>query len=188
MNKEEHMETAEEVIETEAKAETRAEKKAEKKEKKAAEKANLALEEANKKLSELTDSHLRLKADFDNYKKRNQMAAAEAYHDGMAAALTEFLKVMDNMERALAAAKEAGSESIANGIQLSMDSFMKSFEKQELARIESDGAEFDPNFHNAVMQQPTDDEALRGKIAQTFQVGYTMGKKVLRHSMVAVYA
>ena len=140
------------------------------------------------KLSELTDSHLRLKADFENYKKRNQVAVADAYNEGMAYALGEFLKVMDNMERALAAAKEAENEAIAGGIQLSMDSFLKAFEKHGFARIESDGAEFDPNLHNAVMQTPTEDDALRGKVAQTLQVGYLLHGKVLRHSMVAVYA
>ena len=95
---------------------------------------------------------------------------ADAYNEGMAYALGEFLKVMDNMERALAAAKEAENEAIAGGIQLSMDSFLKAFEKHGFARIESDGAEFDPNLHNAVMQTPTEDDALRGKVAQTLQV------------------
>ena len=111
-----------------------------------------------------------------------------AYNEGMAYALGEFLKVMDNMERALAAAKEAENEAIAGGIQLSMDAFLKAFEKHGFARIESDGAEFDPNLHNSVMQTPTEDDALRGKVAQTLQVGYLLHGKVLRHSMVAVYA
>lgn len=167
---------------------SRQEKKAVKKEKKQEQRLEKDLEESQKKLSELTDSHLRLKADFENYKKRNQVAVADAYNEGMAYALGEFLKVMDNMERALAAAKEAENEAIAGGIQLSMDSFLKAFEKHGFARIESDGAEFDPNLHNAVMQTPTEDDALRGKVAQTLQVGYLLHGKVLRHSMVAVYA
>ena len=157
----------------------RQEKKAAKKEKKQEQRLEKDLEESQKKLSELTDSHLRLKADFENYKKRNQVAVADAYNEGMA---------YDNMERALAAAKEAENEAIAGGIQLSMDSFLKAFEKHGFARIESDGAEFDPNLHNAVMQTPTEDDALRGKVAQTLQVGYLLHGKVLRHSMVAVYA
>ena len=102
---------------------SRQEKKAAKTEKKQEQRLEKDLEESQKKLSELTDSHLRLKADFENYKKRNQVAVADAYNEGMAYALGEFLKVMDNMERALAAAKEAENEAIAGGIQLSMDSF-----------------------------------------------------------------
>ena len=146
------------------------------------------LEEAAQKYQALMDSHMRLKAEFENFKRRKAEESSAARVAGVADAVREFLKVMDNMERAYQSAQEAGSESIANGIKMCIDSMFTAFARYDLKRIEADGEEFDPNFHEAVLQQPTDDEEKKGKVAMTMQTGYLFNGKVLRHSMVSVYA
>lgn len=145
------------------------------------------LEEVQRKTDELQDSMLRLQAEFDNYRKRTQAEIDGLFNDGMSEAIKLMLPIMDNLHLALNAAQEAEDENIAKGISLCIDQFMDTFGKKGLEEIPAEGEDFDPNLHEAVMQQPCDDSEKSGKIAEVMKKGYIFKDKVLRYSMVQVY-
>lgn len=126
----------------------------------------------------------RIQADFENYKRRNKNAISEATEDGINEAVKQFLPLLDNVERAVDAAKAFGDESFCKGIELLLRQTNEIFEKLDVCEIEADM--FDPNFHNAVMQEEAQEGTEENKITQVFQKGYIRKGKVLRFSMVKV--
>lgn len=134
-------------------------------------------------IADLKDKLLRNMAEFDNYRKRTAKERMELAPEITARNLTEFLPVMDNLERALAA--ECKDPDYKKGIEMIHESFTIALNNMGVEMIESDGQPFDPSFHQAV-QQVEDDSKEEGTIAATFQKGYKIGDKVLRFAMVAV--
>ena len=158
--------------ETEAKeAEEKADKKAEKKEKKA------------KKKKDKKDEQI---AEFDNFRKRTEKEKAQMFEVGAKSIIEKILPVIDNFERGLASIpeEEAGS-AFADGMNMIYKQLMNELEQAGVAPIEAVGEEFDPEYHNAVMQVEND-ELESGTVAQELQKGYTYRDSVVRHSMVAV--
>lgn len=144
------------------------------------------LEQAQARVDELQDNMLRIQAEFDNYRKRTQSEMDIIYVDGMAESIKLMLPIIDNLERALDAANEV-DENIGKGISMCIDQFMDVFGKKGLEEIAALGEEFDPNMHEAIMQEPCEDESQSGKVADVLQKGYRFRDKVLRYSVVKVY-
>lgn len=140
---------------------------------------------AQKKADEYLLAAQRIQADFENYKRRNKNAIADATEDGVNETLKQFLPVLDNVDRAVDAAKQFGDESFTKGIELLQRQVKDVFEKLDVCEIEVANG-FDPNFHNAVMQEEAGEGVEENTIVDVFQKGYMRKGKVLRFSMVKV--
>ena len=165
----------------------RKEKERKEKKKLTAELAGLEAKNAEleKKLAEEKDRYARILSEYDNYRKRTSRELDGRYADGKADAWKGLLPVIDNFERALAAAPADADDPLRKGIELTYRQFKEQMEKDGVKEIEALGKEFDPELHNAVMH--CEDESLgENVIADVFMKGYTLGDKVLRHSMVKV--
>jgi molecular chaperone GrpE len=139
---------------------------------------------------ELRDRMLRVAADFDNFKKRNRKEMAAAESKGREALLKELLPVIDNLERALAHATAAevavGGAGLVEGVRMVLRQFLTALEKFDVRPFSATGEAFDPQFHAAVAQVPSDKPA--GMVVEELQRGYKMGERLLRPAMVAVAA
>ena len=124
---------------------------------------------------------LRMKADMENIKKRNENIARDMYNDGRFDTVLSFLPVVDNLERAMALEMPDGIKDGLSKVKKQIDSI---FEKLNITEIESLGQDFDPNLHNALMQ--VEDEANSGKCVTVYEKGYKIKDKILRHASVVV--
>lgn len=129
----------------------------------------------------------RVQADFDNFRRRNQNVRKEAFDDGARTFATTLLPVIDNLERAIAAAQNSADESLKSGVEMVYRQLVECFEKRGITAIDRLGEPFDPSLENAVMQG-TADEGEPGTVCAVFQKGYQMEGMVLRHAMVKVVA
>jgi len=123
----------------------------------------------------------RLKADFENYKKRNASLADEMKKLGQASVFEKLLAVLDNLGRAKEMIKD---ESSYKGFELIERDILTIFEKFGVKEIEAEGKEFDARYMNAVMRE--ENPEMSGKVLQVFSKGYMFGDFVLRHAMVKV--
>lgn len=141
-------------------------------------------EKAQQALAKEHDSYLRLAAEYDNFRKRSQREREQAYTDAVSRAVTALLPTYDNLERALKA--ETADTEYKKGVELTMTQLTESLKGINVTVIDAAaGTAFDPNFHNAVMH--VEDESLgENVIAETFQQGFQIGDKVIRHAMVKV--
>jgi len=138
------------------------------------------------KIAELDDRVKRQMAEFENYRKRTEKEKAAMFEMGAKSVIEKILPVADNFERGLAAIPEEDKESpFAEGLNKIYKQLMTELENLGVKPIEAVGKEFDPNFHNAVMQVESD-EYEEGVIAQELLKGYTYRDTVVRYSMVAV--
>ena len=138
------------------------------------------------KITALEDKVKRQMAEFDNFRKRTSKEKEQMFSMGERSVIEKMLPVVDNFERGLAAVPEAEKGSaIASGMEMIYKQMMKQLEDLGVKPIDAVGKEFDPNFHNAVMQVESD-ELESGVVAQEFQKGYTYHDTVIRHSMVGV--
>ena len=129
------------------------------------------------------DSHLRLAAEFDNFRKRTVKEKEASYGHGKADAVAKLLPVYDNLERALNQPTEDAA--YKKGVELTMNELVKIFTSLGVEIFGNVGDGFDPNLHNAVMH--TEDEALgENVISMVFQKGFRIGDKVVRFAMVQV--
>lgn len=143
------------------------------------------LDAAKAKADEYLTLAQRVQADFDNFRRRNESVRADAYNEGIRALAATLLPVMDNLERAVDAAKDSPDAQLKEGIGLVLRQLGDVFQKQGITPIDRLGEKFDPNLENALMQgAPEDGEP--GTVCQVFQKGYQIGKNVLRHAMVKV--
>lgn len=141
------------------------------------------IDEIESALEETKDKYLRLMAEYDNYRKRTAKEKTETYNNAVSDSVTEILPVIDTFEMALKT--ECSDESFKTGVEKIYNMFRKSLEKLGVTEIEALGKEFDPNLHNAIKQVEETDYA-ENYVCEVFQKGYRLGKKVIRHSMVAV--
>ncbi len=139
--------------------------------------------EENEELKKLNDKYLRVVAEYDNYRKRTQREKESIYPEAKAEVTAKFLPVLDNMERALAAANE--TDPLYEGVKMVLKQFDEALKSVGVEYIEAVGQKFDPKFHNAVMH--VDDESLEENVVtEEFQKGYKIGDRIVRHSMVKV--
>lgn len=127
--------------------------------------------------------YLRLMADFQNYKKRVEKEKSDLYSYANEKLATELLDVLDNFERALS--HDDSGDGFKEGMEMIFKQLYGVLEKAGLAEIPALGEDFDPNFHNAVMTEETE-EYESGKVSGVMQKGYTLNGKVIRPSMVKV--
>ncbi|MCI9446870.1 MAG: nucleotide exchange factor GrpE [Lachnospiraceae bacterium] len=138
------------------------------------------------KIAELNDRVQRQMAEFDNFRKRTEKEKAQMFEVGAKSIIEKILPVVDNFERGLSAVpEEAKGDPFVEGMDKIYKQLMTELESLEVKPIEAVGTEFDPEFHNAVMQVESD-EFDSGVVAQELQRGYTYRDSVVRHSMVAV--
>ena len=138
------------------------------------------------KIDELNDRLIRQVAEFDNFRKRTDKEKAQMFEQGQGSILEKLLPVIDNFERGLQAVPEDEKDgAFADGMNKIYKQLMKQMEDLGVTPIEAVGKEFDPNFHNAVMQVESE-EYESGIVAQELQKGYMFHDTVLRHSMVGV--
>jgi molecular chaperone GrpE len=189
-------ETAEEVSEETAAEPTEAAGEAEgseeetsresKREKKKREKADKKQDALKEKIEELEDRVKRQMAEFDNFRKRSEKEKTMMFETGARSVIEKILPVVDNFERGLASVPDEEKENgFAQGMEMIYKQLMTELEKMEVKPIPAVGEEFNPDFHNAVMQVESE-EYESGVIAQELQKGYTYRDSVVRHSMVAV--
>ncbi len=139
-----------------------------------------AMEDA---LAEANDKYVRLFAEYDNYRKRTAKEKSETYQNASAKCVEEILPVVDSFERSLEA--ECSDENFKNGMQMIFNQLKAFLDKMNVKAIDALGAEFDPNFHNAIQQLDGTDYA-SNHVCQVFQKGYMIGDKLIRPAMVAV--
>ena len=129
------------------------------------------------------DAHLRLAAEFDNFRKRTAKEKESSYANGRADAVEKLLPVYDNLSRALK--QETADAAFKKGVEMTMTELVKILNGLGVEIFGEVGEEFDPNLHNAVMH--TEDESLgENVICQVFQQGFKLGDKVIRFAMVQV--
>ena len=138
----------------------------------------------DKKIEELNAKYMRLMADFQNQKKRFDKEKADIHQYANEKIVKNLLEVLDNFERALDATKDA-DPNLHEGMELIFKQLMAALEKAGVAEIKALGEDFDPNFHNAVMMEETD-EYESNKVSEVMQKGYTLNSRVIRPSMVKV--
>ena len=144
------------------------------------------LEKTKAQCDEYLDLAQRKQAEFANYRRRTEGVRQEAFDDGRRDAIDKLLPVIDNLERALAA---AGSEEsgLKSGVEMVLRQTKETFEKMGVEEIDPLGQPFDAELHNAVMQGG-EDEGEPGTVCMVLQKGYKLGSRVIRHAMVKVVA
>ena len=142
---------------------------------------------AQAEIAELKDKNLRQMAEFDNFRKRTIKEKAELILNGGEKVLTALLPVLDDLERAMQNIENSDDvATLREGVELIVSKLNKTLEGQGLARIETDGKEFDTDFHEAIALVPVEEPAKKGRVIDCVQTGYKLGDKVIRHAKVAV--
>ena len=179
-------EVIEETVETTEEKPAKETKKADKKKAKADKKNDAKCEAMQAKIDELEDRVKRQMAEFENFRKRTEKEKTMMFETGAKSVVEKILPVVDNFERGLATIPEDDENSaFANGMKMIYKQMMDELDKLGVKPIEAVGQEFDPNFHNAVMQVESE-EYESGVVAQELLKGYMYHDSVVRHSMVAV--
>ena len=138
-------------------------------------------------LETLKDKYLRTVAEFDNYKKRTLKEKTELILNGSEKTVTTFLPILDDMERAIAnAGKAKDIIAVEEGWELIYNKFIKQLDSIGVKKIETNDADFDVDYHEAVAMVPGMGDDKKGKVIDCVQTGYTLNDKVIRHAKVAV--
>jgi len=145
-------------------------------------------EQAERDRDELRDLAQRTRADFENYQKRMQRDLAQERRYAHAPLANGLLPALDNLDRAMAAAKQAGeSGPLVQGVAMVQTQLLDLLRRNGITRIEAEGKPFDPNLHQAVMQHPSA-SVPPGTVLQVLEQGYTIHDRVLRPASVVVSA
>jgi molecular chaperone GrpE len=164
------------------------EKKNDKKEKKSKkDKTHEQIEKLENEIAEIKDKHLRLQAEFDNFRKRTLKEKMELLKSGGETVLTSILPVIDDLERALTAFGEVEDDNpFKQGIILIYNKFQEFLKQNGIKEIEVKGKEFDTDLHEAITKIPAPAEELKGKIVDVVQKGYLLNEKVIRFAKVVI--
>ena len=145
------------------------------------------MEDAKAELEKQKKEYLFLLAEFDNFRKRTLKEKSDLVKNAAEKAMLDILPVVDDFERALQAMHGSSDlESVKEGVDLIYNKFVKYLENNGVKAIESNNADFNTEFHEAVTTFPASDESQKGKVIDTVQKGYMINDKVLRHSKVVV--
>lgn len=149
--------------------------------------ASKELEKVKAELEKEKKEYLFLMADFDNYRKRMMREKADLIKNASEKVLKGVLPIVDDFERGLEATKQSSdSESVRQGMELIYNKLVKYLEENGVKAMETNGADFDTDRHEAIASIPTGNESKKGKIIDTTQKGYMLNDKVLRHAKVVV--
>lgn len=145
------------------------------------------LQAAQQQIAQLKDQLLRQMAEFDNFRKRTLKEKSELILNGGRNVLESLLPVLDDLERAQANIEKSDEiETLKEGVHLILNKLTKVLSSHGLKKIETDGAAFDTDFHEAVALVPAQDESQKNHIIDCVQPGYMLNEKVLRHAKVVV--
>lgn len=145
------------------------------------------IDQLKQQLETSNKEYMFLMAEFDNFRKRTIKEKAEIIRNATEKAMKELLPVVDDFERGLAAmAETTDAEAVKDGMELIYNKFIKYLEQNGVKAIDSTGADFDTELHEAIAMVPSPDESQKGKVIDTVMKGYTINDKVIRHSKVAV--
>ena len=151
------------------------------------EQLKLQLAEAEAKIAELQDRYLRQAAEFDNYRKRTMKEKADLIKSAAEKVIVAELPIVGDMDRALEnMEKGMDADACIEGFKLIAQKFKNTLTQQGLEKIDTDGQDFDTDYHEAIALIPAPSEDLKGKILDCVQAGYKLGDKVIRHAKVAV--
>jgi molecular chaperone GrpE len=141
------------------------------------------LTESQAKVQEFSEGWARERADFSNYKKRVERDNAQVYQNAKGDAYKRILPVLDDLERALA--NRPAEDAWANGVELIVRKFQATLEAEGVTRMDAVGKPFDPNLHEAILQEPSAEHE-SGTVIAVLQHGYVQGERVLRPALVKV--
>lgn len=131
------------------------------------------------------DKYIRLVAEFENYKKRTLKEKSELILNGSEKTISSILPILDDFERALSD-KTEDPVAIKEGFELIFKKFLKTLETLGVKKIETNDTDFDVDYHEAIAMVPGMGDAMKGKVIDCVQTGYTLNDKVIRHAKVAV--
>ena len=145
-----------------------------------------ALEEEKAKCAELNDKHLRLQAEFDNFRKRTAKEKLDLTATASENVIKDILPVLDDFERALQNMEKNGNEADLQGVTLIFNKLKDTLKKKGLEEIEAMDAEFNTDEHEALTMIPAPEEEKKGKVLDVIQKGYKLNGKVIRFARVVV--
>ena len=151
----------------------------------AEEKLATELEAANAKVAEANDRYMRLMAEFDNFRRRSAKEQLDLIEVANGKLLEKFADVWENFDRAFAAENKGDLANFEKGMQMIQTQFVKVLTDAGLEQIDPTGAEFDPNCHEALMQQASE-TVPEGNVVTVFQKGYKLKNKILKTAKVIV--
>lgn len=163
------------------KEDKQAAKKSKKKDKK--------FEELEEKYNELNDKYLRLYSEFDNFRKRTLKEKIELSKTASREVIIDLLPVLDDFERAMKSFdehKNASSEEIKEGVHIIYNKLISTLKAKGLEEMDSNGKEFDTDYHEAVTQIPAPTDDMKGKVVDEIEKGYLLNGKVIRYAKVVV--
>jgi molecular chaperone GrpE len=142
-------------------------------------------DELKQQLAEADDKYLRLFADFDNFRKRNQKERIELIKIAGMDVITSLLPVLDDFQRALRQ-MEAMQDPMTEGVILIYQKLLSTLEAKGLKAMKSVGENFNPELHEAISEIPVPDESMKGKVVDEIEPGYYLNDKIIRHAKVVV--
>ena len=138
-------------------------------------------------IEKMQKDYLLLMAEFDNFRKRTNKEKAEIIKNGAEKTILAILPILDDMERAISNMhKSNDADALREGVELINNKFLKTLSKEGLSKIETENADFNTDYHEAIAMLPAADEQQKGKIIDCVQTGYLLNDKVIRHAKVAV--
>ncbi len=146
---------------------------------------NLEVVKLNEELEEAKDKYLRLFAEFDNYKRRNTKERFDLMRTAAQETISAILPVLDDFDRAKKSS-DNDAEVFSEGIQLVYQKLYSILENLGLKAMDSNGMDFDMEYHDAITDIPAPTEDLKGKIIDTIEKGYILNDKIIRHAKVVV--
>lgn len=149
--------------------------------------ANERVAELEATVQELKDKHLRLLAEFDNYKKRTMRERLDLLNSASKDVMVSLLPVLDDFDRAKKSADDpSNAEVFSEGVTLVYSRLHNILQNMGLKAINSTGEAFDVELHEAITEIPVPDENMKGKVIDTLEKGYTLNDKIIRHAKVVV--
>ena len=141
-----------------------------------------------KQLEELKDTHLRLRAEYDNYRKRTLKEKSDLLKYAAEKVVVDFLEVLDDFDRALETLEKAGegTDETMTGVRLIHDKMVSKLRSQGVKEMEVLGTPFEAEKHDAVAMVPVEEADKKGTVIDCIQKGYTLNDKVIRHPKVVV--
>ena len=137
-------------------------------------------------LSDSKEKYLRLLAEFDNYKKRTSKERIDLLGTASKNVLLALLPVLDDFERAMKSMESVKEDILLDGVRMIYSRLVNVVQSQGLKAMESNGAAFDPDFHEAITEAPVTDPSQKGKVIETIEKGYMLHDKIIRHAKVVV--
>ena len=150
-------------------------------------KAHEEIEKLQNDLADMKDKHIRLQAEFDNFRKRTLKEKMELMKSGGESVLMNIIPVIDDLERALAAFSDVEDENpLKQGVTLIYNKFQEFLKQNGIKEIEAKEKDFDTDLHEAITKIPAPTEELKGKVVDVIQKGYLLHEKVIRFAKVVI--